>query len=333
VLVRDQHDTVSARTFRDVMAAGDAGRGRQHGRRGRPVARRDVGSVVSLSLDPPLVMFAVRNGSTCTTDPRQHALLRQHLARATGDRRTVAGNPAAGSPGHRAVEGIPVVAGRSAGWSAAGPIGRGRGSHRADRPVEHAVRDPHGAGPLVYTSAGTPTRSAGRAARKRQSSLLNLTSRETRSSDVQSGELVIGVLKVVDTSGRQPHAPRSGGRQRRGQQHDIRSRGVSRDRSRHRSAGVRAPSQRTQRIAVPGKGMRVCRREVVGVAVAVASPRPAACGQSRRRRRWPVRGRPFVLASPRAATATTATRSPSTVRASSVSRVCTASAAPSRAAS
>jgi len=88
--------TVSTRTFRDVMAclampvavvSTVDGAGRWHG--------ATVGSVVSLSLDPPLVMFAVRNGSTCTN--RSATALASASAsspRATETAERFAGNPA-----------------------------------------------------------------------------------------------------------------------------------------------------------------------------------------------------------------------------------------------
>jgi len=122
------------------------GAGRWHG--------ATVGSVVSLSLDPPLVMFAVRNGSTVHQPIRDSTRFCVSIL-ASGQRETAerfAGNPAGRFAADIVLlEGIPVVGG-ALGWLV---CGRSDVVEAGDHTVlighvEHAVRDPHGAGPLVY---------------------------------------------------------------------------------------------------------------------------------------------------------------------------------------
>jgi flavin reductase (DIM6/NTAB) family NADH-FMN oxidoreductase RutF len=147
---------VSARTFRDVMAclampvavvSTVDGAGRWHG--------ATVGSVVSLSLEPPLVMFAVRRGSTVHRPLRDSGRFCVSVLTA-GQRETAerfAGDPAGRFAADIVLlDGIPVVAG-ALGWLV---CGRSEVVEAGDHTiligrVEHALRDPEGAaGPLVY---------------------------------------------------------------------------------------------------------------------------------------------------------------------------------------
>lgn len=147
---------VSARAFRDVMAclampvavvSTVDGAGRWHG--------TTLGSVVSLSLDPPLVMFAVRRGSSvhrpvCDSGRFCISFL------SAGQRETA--QRFAGDPAGRfatdivLLDGMPVVGG-ALGWlvcSRSDLVEAGDHTVLIGQ-VEHALRDHDGAaGPLVY---------------------------------------------------------------------------------------------------------------------------------------------------------------------------------------
>ena len=147
---------VSARTFRDVMAClampvavvttVDAA-GRWHG--------ATLGSVVSLSLEPPLVMFAVRCGSTVHRPVCDSG--RFCISVLTAEQRETA-ERFAGDPAGRfaadivLLDGIPVV-GEALGWLA---CSRSDVVEAGDHTVlighvQHALRNPQdAAGPLVY---------------------------------------------------------------------------------------------------------------------------------------------------------------------------------------
>jgi len=304
--------TVSARTFVTSWPAWDAGRGRQHGRRaGGGTARPSAPS----SHSPWIAAGDVRRPKwihRAPTDPRQHALCVSILA--SGQRRPPNGSPATRRPvrrGHRAV-------GSTRGRRALGWLVCGRsdvvepGSHRADRPRRARGPRSHGADRWSPRAPVPPTRCAGER-HDAQSSLLNLTSRGGRAVPPSSqAELVIGVLKVVGhRPGDSPAAPRSGVSSTSRQQHDIPFTRSESDRSRHGPAGEsRAFTAPPANRPVLAKG---CRR-----VPAAEWWRGRRGGGLRGQHVWPkpskasvpVRGRPFVVGSPRAATATTATRSP-----------------------
>jgi len=148
--------TVSARTFRDVMAclampvavvSTVDGAGRWHG--------ATFGSVVSLSVDPPLVMFAVGRGSTVHQPVCDSG--RFCISVLTAGQRETAERFASDPAGRFAtdivlLDGIPVVGG-ALGWlvcSRSDLVEAGDHTVLIGH-VEHALRDPQGAaGPLVY---------------------------------------------------------------------------------------------------------------------------------------------------------------------------------------
>jgi flavin reductase ActVB len=147
---------VSARTFRDVMAclampvavvSTVDGAGRRHG--------ATLGSVVSLSLDPPLVMFAVRCGSSVHRPICDSG--RFGISVLTAGQRAAA-ERFAGDPAGRfatdvvLLEGIPVVGGALAWLVCRRYEVVEAGDHTVViGHVEHARHDPDGAGgPLIY---------------------------------------------------------------------------------------------------------------------------------------------------------------------------------------
>ncbi|MCZ4098574.1 flavin reductase family protein [Streptomyces sp. SID13666] len=148
--------TVSAQSFRDVMAclampvavvSTVDGTGGWHG--------ATLGSVVSLSLDPPLVMFALGSGTSvhrpvCDSGRFCISILNAGQ-RATAER--FAGEPAGRFAADIvSLDGVPAV-GAAAGWllcNRSDLVEAGDHTIVIGR-VEHALRGPHSpAGPLLY---------------------------------------------------------------------------------------------------------------------------------------------------------------------------------------